>query len=86
MVGAKANGSAQSALHFVKGQNGVVKHSNDGQEEATDLRRWRLLDERGRQTWHYLEKDEDLARWPQSTADKYFLELPLVRQCSSPLL
>ena len=47
--------------------------------ERTDYTRWRLLDERGRQTWHYLEDDEDAKEWPQSTADKYFLGLPLVR-------
>jgi hypothetical protein len=47
--------------------------------ERTDYTRWRLLDERGRQTWHYLEDDEDAKEWPQSTADKYFLNLPTVR-------
>lgn len=46
--------------------------------ERTDYSRWRLLDEAGRQTWQYLEDDEDAAEWPQSTADKYFLGLPLV--------
>jgi lanosterol synthase len=46
--------------------------------ERTDHSRWRLLDERGRQTWHYLEDDEDAREWPQSTADKYYLGLPLV--------
>lgn len=47
-------------------------------QERTDYSRWRLLDERGRQTWHYLEDDEDAAEWPQTTADKYFLGLPTV--------
>lgn len=45
----------------------------------TDYSRWRLLDEKGRQTWHYLEDDEEVKKWPQSTADKYFLGLPTVR-------
>jgi lanosterol synthase len=44
----------------------------------TDYSKWRLLDERGRQTWHYLEDDEATKEWPQSTADKYFLGLPTV--------
>lgn len=44
----------------------------------TDYARWRLLDDRGRQTWHYLESDEENEKWPQSIADKYFLGLPLV--------
>lgn len=46
--------------------------------KSTDRTRWRLLDERGRQTWHYLEGDEELEEWPQSIADKYFLGLPTV--------
>ena len=46
--------------------------------EKTDYSRWRLLDERGRHTWHYLENDEELKTWPQSTADKYHLGLPSV--------
>jgi len=47
-------------------------------QERTDYSRWRMLDERGRQTWHYLEDDQKIKEWPQSTADKYFLGLPTV--------
>jgi len=47
-------------------------------QERTDYSRWRLLDEAGRHTWHYLEDEEDVEEWPQSLADKYFLGLPLV--------
>lgn len=47
-------------------------------QERTDFSKWRLLDEAGRHTWHYLQDDEDSKDWPQSTADKYFLGLPLV--------
>ncbi|KAH8430406.1 terpene cyclase/mutase family protein [Aspergillus melleus] len=46
-------------------------------DPKTDYSRWRLLDDRGRQTWHYLESDEENEQWPQSIADKYFLGLPL---------
>ncbi|KAF8850490.1 oxidosqualene:lanosterol cyclase-like protein [Acephala macrosclerotiorum] len=45
--------------------------------ERTDLSKWRLLDEKGRQTWHYLEDDDEAKEWPQSKADKYFLGQPL---------
>ena len=48
-------------------------------DKKTDLERWRLLDERGRQTWHYLRSDEELEDWPQSIADRHHLGLPLVR-------
>ncbi|KAL2067543.1 hypothetical protein VTL71DRAFT_1968 [Oculimacula yallundae] len=44
--------------------------------ERTDFTRWRMLDEAGRQTWHYLD-DEEAKAWPQSDADKWFLGLPL---------
>jgi lanosterol synthase len=36
------------------------------------------LDDDGRQTWHYLEDDEQNKEWPQSVADKYFLGLQTV--------
>ncbi|PGH07301.1 lanosterol synthase [Blastomyces parvus] len=45
-------------------------------DETTDYSRWRLRDDRGRQTWHYLKTDEELKAWPQSIADKYHLGLP----------
>jgi lanosterol synthase len=45
----------------------------------TDYTRWRLLDEAGRQTWHYLETDEAVKAWPQSIADKWHLNMPTVR-------
>ncbi|KAL1625690.1 Lanosterol synthase erg7A [Diplodia seriata] len=54
--------------------NGTVSSPVDPSEK-TDYTRWRLLDQNGRQTWHYLESDEEVARWPQTTADKYFLGL-----------
>jgi lanosterol synthase len=57
--------------------NGSVKKPK--LSERTDYSRWRLLDEKGRHTWHYLEDDEAVKNWPQTTADKYFLGLPTVR-------
>lgn len=46
-------------------------------QERTDYTRWRMLNEAGRHTWHYLEDVEDVEEWPQSLADKYFLGLPM---------
>ena len=46
--------------------------------EKTDINRWRLLDERGRQTWHYMTTNDDAKNWPQSIVDRYFLGLPTV--------
>lgn len=69
----QANGHATHE----KQQNGsAVSHVT--RDEATDIERWRLLDERGQQTWHYLETDEQVNDWPQSAADRYHLGLPLV--------
>ncbi|KAI9830327.1 MAG: hypothetical protein M1819_005708 [Sarea resinae] len=45
-------------------------------EEKTDYSRWRLLDEDGRQTWHYLQSEQEIKDWPQTAADKYHLGLP----------
>jgi lanosterol synthase len=47
--------------------------------EKTDYSRWRLLDESGRHTWHYLEDDAAAKEWPQTVVDKYNLGLPTVR-------
>ena len=58
--------------------NGYAKPVTPTEEEATDLERWRLLDERGRQTWHYLQSDREVERWPQTAADRYHLGLPTV--------
>ncbi|KAL8847557.1 MAG: hypothetical protein Q9221_007416 [Calogaya cf. arnoldii] len=58
-----------------KHPNGAPLKQGDG-DPHTDPSRWRLLDERGRQTWHYLQSDEKLKEWPQSVADRYFLNLP----------
>lgn len=49
-----------------------------GKEDTTEIQRWRLLDEEGRQTWHYLETEEEVHAWPQTIADRYHLGLPLV--------
>lgn len=46
--------------------------------QSTDLDRWRLLDERGRQTWHYLSTDDAVKAWPQSVVDRHHLGLALV--------
>lgn len=82
---AKLNGFAK--------QNGFTKQSNiayisqhrpEGKgnrplptDRTTDQRLWRLKDDKSRQTWHYLTPKE-AKEWPQSFADKYFLNLPLV--------
>ncbi|CAG8628199.1 679_t:CDS:10, partial [Diversispora eburnea] len=44
--------------------------------EWTDLKRWRLEVNNGRQTWHYLENESEIKNWPQSTIEKYWLGLP----------
>jgi len=51
----------------------------DSSDEKIDRSRWRLLDESGRHTWHYLKSDKEVEEWPQTTADKYHLGQPTVR-------
>ncbi|KAK6354590.1 Lanosterol synthase (Oxidosqualene--lanosterol cyclase) [Orbilia brochopaga] len=48
--------------------------TSDYRTPFTDYSRWRLKDDHGRQTWHYLSEAE-AKEWKQSTADKYFLGL-----------
>ena len=86
MVKNKQVGLNGYAVDNRKQQNGFAKEASIGVEEKTDIYRWRLLDERGRQTWHYLESDDEVEAWPQSIADKYFLGLPLVRLTAKSLV
>jgi lanosterol synthase len=67
------NGSANGTA------NGTVKeeHSVD---LKTDHLRWRMKNVDGRQTWHYLESDEQLEAWPMTSADKYYLGMDTVGQ------
>jgi lanosterol synthase len=75
------NGTLSSASSRAE-KSSAISNIEAGQQTntstRTDYSRWRLLDERGRQTWQYLETDEAVENWPQSTADKYFLGLPTV--------
>ena len=59
--------------------SGTVKAaSNAAIDPKTDHTRWRLRNNDGRQTWHYLESDEELKAWPMSAADKYYLGMDTV--------
>lgn len=72
------NGHTNS--HLAGLANGAAKLSSTDNErtDRTDVTRWRLLDESGCQTWHYLDTEEKVESWPQSDADKYFLGLSTV--------
>lgn len=72
-------------------QKRPATYTVDAEEESesrTDLSRWRLLDERGRQRWKYLRTKKEAEEWPQSTADRFHLGLSLVSTyvltCESP--
>jgi hypothetical protein len=68
----QANGSANAS------SNGTVYQEYDA-ELKTDHSRWRMKNVDGRQTWHYLESDEQLKAWPMTAADKYYLGQDTVR-------
>ncbi|CAG8514322.1 9242_t:CDS:2 [Diversispora eburnea] len=50
--------------------------------KRTNLENWRLKVENGRQTWHYLEHEDEIKNWPQSIIEKYWLDLPFVRKAA----
>ncbi|KAH8731824.1 lanosterol synthase [Phaeosphaeriaceae sp. PMI808] len=70
MTMAHTNGTATK-----RGPNGTpaTQESTKYEQETTDHTRWRLKNDHGCQTWHYLKSDEEVKAWPQNTADKYFL-------------
>jgi hypothetical protein len=51
---------------------------------TTDHTRWRLKDDDSRHTWHYLPDEEACKDWPQSYAEKSYLDLPLVSNSFFP--
>lgn len=73
----------------ITGSNGALKRGVKGtlngaakgvgaKQEKTDYTRWRLANDRGCHIWHYLESDEEVEKWPQSIADKWYLGLETV--------
>lgn len=62
----------------MKPANGATKPVESPEDSKTDYTRWRLEDDRGRQTWHFLKSDEELKQWPLTTADKYHMGLDTV--------
>lgn len=77
----KANGHQKSPLNPTMGEEIYDPPRPGGPRlrKQTDITRWRMLDDEGRQTWHYLESDEEAKKWPQSIADKWYLEQPTVQ-------
>lgn len=75
------NGVAKRALNS-NAQVPIGVGSNAKGDQKTDYGRWRLKDDRGCQTWHYLQTEEEVKAWPQSAADRYFLGLETV--CQTP--
>ena len=73
-----ANGHAKS--------NGAIKSTarTGAQVTGTDHSRWRMKNDRGTQTWQYLESDEEVKEWPQSTADKWYLGMDTVSPARVP--
>ncbi|KKA26637.1 hypothetical protein TD95_002643 [Thielaviopsis punctulata] len=43
----------------------------------TDVTRWRMKDDEGTHTWHYLADEATAKEWPQSDADKWYLGIPM---------
>ncbi len=74
------NGTAKRGVNQkpLNGSVGVDQATALG-DKKTDRMRWRLKDDRGCQTWHYLKTDEEIKAWPQSVADRWFLGMDTVR-------
>lgn len=58
---------------------------NPSPEDKLDPTRWRLKDDDSRHTWHYLTDDEAVKAWPQSYAEKHYLNLPMVSPYPAPM-
>lgn len=94
-----ANGHGSSGNDYGNGKSSAKKRtggatSSDVQEhdskrqkvaEPVDKTRWRMKADGGRHTWHYLDDDQAAKDWPQSYAEKWYLDLPLVSPIDCPL-
>ena len=74
-----ANGAARSSAVSTNSRLNSSAYHVELLDQKTDYSRWRLLDEQGRHTWHYLTTEKQVKAWPQTIADKYHLGLPTVR-------
>ena len=81
MAPSKANGRANGQVNgHANGAQTNTHVLDPSRDNKTDRSRWRLeVGEGNRHVWHYLKTDEEMEKWPQSTADKFFLGLPTVR-------
>lgn len=70
--------------HAKEGRGSAMGGERFEKEGGTDYSRWRMKDDRGTQTWHYLESEEEVEKWPQSVADKWYLGLETARYPSTP--
>ncbi len=64
--------------------NGSTKPLQKIDDARTDPYRWRLRNDRGVQTWHYLQTDEEVKQWPITVADKHYLGLGTVCEERGP--
>ncbi|KAK5161889.1 hypothetical protein LTS14_000234 [Recurvomyces mirabilis] len=69
--------------------NGSTTKTTRIEDPKTDYSRWRLRDDRGIQTWHYLQTEEEMEAWPQSIADRHFMGLdtglPALPRANNPM-
>lgn len=73
-----SNGAAKRGANGKAANGQIPLQSSRAGNEKTDYTRWRLKNERGCQTWHYLQSDEQIKAWPQTTADKWYLGMDTV--------
>lgn len=73
-----ANGTTKRGANGKTANAQIPLQSEKAGHEKTDYTRWRLKDDRGCQTWHYLSSVEEVKAWPQSAADKHFLGMDTV--------
>ena len=73
--------STRKRAFSTKQANGSAKSIERVEDPKTDYARWRLRDDRGCQTWHYLQSDEEMKQWPQTIADKWHMGMDTVREC-----
>jgi lanosterol synthase len=75
---AKKSSSCIAEMAIETGRNAGGAPKRPTVEAKTDHKRWRMKDDDSHLTWHYLTDAKAAEDWPQSYAEKYYLNLPLV--------
>jgi hypothetical protein len=68
----------QQVKAYSSAKDSNLQRSDEDNVDRTDLSRWRLVNDKGRHSWHYLAPYQDPEKWPMTIPEKWYLGLEMV--------